>query len=153
MDSNGLPWAWITISVTAGASLITAILTAYLTSRFSKSREHEADWRRLKLARYQEFMDAASGLIEGRFTPETVVRFHDSANSIQLVASRPVLEALWDFLDVNACSNPNRNAETSSVALDKLIRAMRRDVRPRVEADPDRQFGFIRPPPNPPIHP
>lgn len=148
MDSGGIPWAWATVVVTAGVSLITAILTAYLTSRFTKSREREADWRRLKLTRYQEFVDAASGLTEGRSTPETIVRFHDAANSIQLVASLPVLEALWHFLDVNSCSNLNRTAELSNQALDKLIRAMRQDVRPIDEAEPKRPFGLIRPPPS-----
>jgi hypothetical protein len=133
--------------VTAGVSLVTAVLTAFLTARFTRLREWEADWRRLKLARYQEFVDAASGLMEGRCTDSTIVRFHDAANSIQLVASRPVLEALWRFLDVNSYRNPNRRTELSDETLDELIRAMRRDVRPTDEGEPSRRFGFIRPPP------
>lgn len=147
MDSGSLPWAWLTVGVTAGVSLITAILTAYLTARFTRRREWEADWRRLKLSRYQEFVDAASGLMEGRSTPATIVRFHDAANSLQLVASLPVLEALWRFLEVNSYNNPDRTTKLSDQTLDGLIRAMRRDVRPTAEAEPQREFGFIRPPP------
>ena len=147
MDSGGVQWAWVTVGVTAGVSLFTAILTAYLTARFTRSREWEADWRRLKLARYQEFVDAVSGLIEGRSTDATIVRFHDSANSLQLVASRPVLEALWRFLDTNSFKNTDRTTENSDQTLDDLMRAMRQDVGPTKEIDPPRRFGFIRPPP------
>jgi hypothetical protein len=147
MNGGGMGWAWATVGVTAGVSLITAILTAYLTSRFTRLREWEADWRRLKLARYQEFVDATSGLMEGRCTDATIVRFHDAANSLQLVASRPVLEALWRFLDANSYRNPDRSIELSDQALDDLMRAMRRDVRPMDEAETPQQFGFVRPPP------
>lgn len=147
MDGSGAPWAWATVGVTASVSLITAILTAFLTSRFTRRREWEADWRRLKLARYQEFIDAASQFVEGRITEATSVRFHDAANSIQLVASPSVLEALWCFLDANSFRNPKRTAEQSAQALDALVRAIRQDVRPGRDKDPARPFGFIRPPP------
>ena len=153
MDTGSLPWAWLTVGVTAGVSLITAILTAYLTARFTRHREWEADWRRLKLSRYQEFVDAASTHVEGRTTHATIVRFHDAANSLQLVASRPVLEALWLFLEVNSYSNPDRTTELSDRTLDNLIRAIRRDVRPTAEAEPGRRFGFIVPPPGTDIPP
>lgn len=137
---------WPTIMLTTGLSLATAIMTAFLTARWTQRREQEADWRKLKLIRYQDFVDATSGLIEGRSTNATIIRFHDTANSLLLVAPKPVLEALWAFFDANMATNPNR-LEEAPAALDALVRAMRRDVRPRETEEPSRQFEFIRPPP------
>ncbi|WP_374254254.1 hypothetical protein [Xanthobacter sp.] len=137
---------WPTILLTTSLSLAAAIMTAFLAARWTQRREQEADWRKLKLIRYQDFVDATSGLIEGRSTNATIIRFHDTANSLLLVAPKPVLEALWAFFDANMASNPNR-LEEAPAALDVLIRAMRRDVRPRETEETSRQFEFIRPPP------
>lgn len=148
MDSGSLPWTWLTVGVTAGVSVITAVLSAYLTARFTRRREWEADWRRLKFSRYQEFFDSLSQIMEGRSTKDTIIRFHDAANSIQLVAPKRVLEALWRFIDDNSYKNPARTTSLSDEALDILVRAMRRDLQPVKEVEPQRQFWFIRPPPD-----
>lgn len=147
MDGGSAQWAWVTVAVTASISLITAILTAFLTSRWSLRREQQADWRRLKLGRYQEFVEAASRHIEGRSSDATSIPFHDAANSLLLVAPKPVLEALWAFLDENSAKNPHRSDEGTGETFDALVRAMWRDVRPPAGEEPSRQFGFIRPPP------
>jgi len=36
----------------------------------ARRREHEADWRKLKLGQYQEFILALSGVVRERATPE-----------------------------------------------------------------------------------
>lgn len=138
---------WPTILLTTGFSLAAAILTAFLTARWTLRREQEADWRRLKLARYQDFVEASSVHIDGRSNDATSIRIHDAANAMLLVSPKPVLEALWAFLDENSVNNPRRSDEGTGRAFDALVRAMRRDVGPRAEEEPTQRFGFIRPPP------
>jgi membrane protein implicated in regulation of membrane protease activity len=56
----------LSASVSAGVAIISAIITYVLT----RKREHRADWRKLKLNQYQEFLLALSGVVRERATPE-----------------------------------------------------------------------------------
>jgi hypothetical protein len=136
-----------TIGFSAGISLITAILTAVVTSVLTRRREHQADWRRLKFAQYQEFVLALSGIVEGRATPEGHRRYTDAVNSMTLIASSPVLTALSEFQAEISFANVERSA-TKHDRLDQLFRAMRTDLHPERGAN-DLSFtlGVIGVPP------
>jgi Zn-dependent protease with chaperone function len=80
--------------LTAALSALTALVTVVVTNFFTRRREHEADWRKLKLAQYQQLIVAFSGIEKSRYTPETVRQFTDAVNALALIASPPVLRAL-----------------------------------------------------------
>jgi hypothetical protein len=80
----------VTVVFIVGISLITAILAAIVTPILARRREHQTDWRRLKLTQYQDFVLALSGIVEGRASPEAQGRYTDAVNSMALIASPPV---------------------------------------------------------------
>jgi hypothetical protein len=80
------------------ASIVVALLTAWLTSKFTARRDRESDWRKLRLDIYREWMTALSGIGIGRDTYEAHLHFADASNSMWLVASTPVLAALSSYL-------------------------------------------------------
>jgi hypothetical protein len=134
------------VVITAAASLATAVVAAIVTYWLAKRRDHESDWRKLKLAQYQEYILALSGVIAGRETPGGHRRYADAVNSMTLVAPLTVLEALQAFQAENAFNNKNRDGARLDILLNKLIRAMRNDVHPSAGKDPTaldfRLFGI-----------
>lgn len=132
----------ITVAVSAIVSVVTAIITAFATSKLAHKREHESDWRKLKLSQYQEFVLALSGIVEGRETLAAHYRFADAQNAMSLIASMSVLTALREFLDETSSDNSTRTQEKHNLLLNKLLQEMRRDSQPRGSKD-DPSYKFI----------
>ena len=132
-----------------GVTLLVAFGGGWTAHHLSARRDHESDWRKLKLTQYQEYVLALSGVIAGRDTPGAHRRYADAVNSMTLVAPRSVLEALHAFQVENAFSNKGRDSARLEVLQNALIRAMRNDVHPSGPKDPPaldfRLFGI---PPN-----
>lgn len=93
--------------ITAFAT-IAAALCAFTGSAASiyltKRKEREADWRNKKLAYYEEFFGAASGII-GVPSDVARIRFAIAVNNLHLIASHAVLKSLHAFTDEIALSN------------------------------------------------
>jgi len=124
--------------------LIGAVLTYVLTRR----KEHEADWRKLKLEQYREFVLALSGVEESRTNPVAQLRYADAINCMMLVAPAPVYRALQAYLDENSFSNANRSRAGHDRHLNSLVRAMRADTDPGGDPGGNTlQFGLRAPPP------
>lgn len=119
-------------------SVVTSIITYFLTRR----REHEADWRKLKLEQYREFVRALSGNVVNRSTAEAQERYADAVNTMTLVAPPAVLRALQSFQAYNSPSNRSKSRAEHDRALSILLRAMRIDVHPACPQDPE-DFVFI----------
>ena len=64
------------------------------------------------------------------------LRFAQSTNTVQLVASRQVIEALHAFRDEISASNVNRSPDKHDALLSTLIREMRADLGMSVESNP-----------------
>jgi hypothetical protein len=143
-ESVGLLTVAITAGVSAGSALISVVITYILTRR----REHEADWRKLKLGQYQEFILALSGIVSGRATPESHRRYADAVNSMALIAPPGVLKALRKFqLEISYINN-NRSDEHHDQLLDVLLREMRRDIEPNpISVGADFSFHLFGLPP------
>ncbi|MBN9087347.1 MAG: hypothetical protein J0J01_10610 [Reyranella sp.] len=110
--------------ITAGASLLVALASIV----FSLRREQAGDWRKVKFEHYREFMSALSGIVGADVTPEGQRRFAQACNTVQLVASKQVIEALHDFRDEISGSNPHRSKERHDALLSRLIREIRTDL-------------------------
>lgn len=84
----------------------------------------------MRLAGYQEFVRALSGIVEGRESSEAHTRYADAVNAMLLFAPPTVLDALDAFLAETSVSNPSRSLERHDQLLTALLKAMRQDVFP-----------------------
>jgi hypothetical protein len=130
----------LTTLLTASASIIGIIISAIITYFLTKRREAELEWRKLKLSHYQEFMNALSGIVTNRSSPENQARFADARNAMNLVAPPRVLTKLRAFGDqISPRAHPN--IEEHDRLLSDLLRSMRRDIHPQTPRD-SRDFMF-----------
>lgn len=132
--------------ISAGMAVVVVVLTNY----FTKGREHEADWRKMKLERYREYILALSGNVEERATTETQARYSDAVNGLLLVAPPDVLSALDAYITHTSFRNPDKNIERHYQLLNNVIRSMRKDLQPAYKGkDENLTFRLIGvPPPN-----
>ena len=115
----------VVVSVIAAASgVIVAAVSFYLT----KKKEREADWRKYKYEQYKEFVVSISGIVAGDSTPEGNRVFAKACNTLHLIGSKGVLDALHAYQDKARFSNPNHSAEKESALLSKLVWEVRRDI-------------------------
>lgn len=137
-------------TATANAVIVagTAVVVVALTNYFAKGREHEADWRKMKLERYREYILALSGTVVERDTPEAQERYSDAVNGLQLVAPPEVLLALNAFLAHTSFRNPDNNIERHDQLLSILVRSMRQDLQPAYKGkDENLTFHLLGVPP------
>jgi hypothetical protein len=106
-------------------SAFASVLGAAVSVSFSMRKEREADWRKLKFEHYREFMAALSRIVGTDATPERHLRYAQACNTVQLVASAQVINALHNFRNEIAVSNPNRSQEKHDQLLSVLIRNIR----------------------------
>jgi len=90
------------------AALISALAAIIAWSGaiiLTKGKEREALWRTKKLAYYEEFFGAASGIVGLATPPDAKVRFANAVNNLHLIASSDVISALHKFTDEIAEGN------------------------------------------------
>lgn len=85
------------------ASGVFALAGVIVTSRLAQRREHEAVWRQTKIEHYQEYLSALSAMVSGRTTAPDQDRYADAVNSLALVASPAVLDAVHAFQAEISC--------------------------------------------------
>ena len=110
--------------ISAAAGVMAAALSFYLT----KKKEREADWRKYKYEQYKEFMVSISGIVAGDSTPEGNRIFAKACNTLHLIGSKGVLNALHAYQDEVASSNPKHSAARQATLLSKLVWEIRRDI-------------------------
>ena len=112
-----------TALISAAAAVLVAALTVYLTKR----KEREAEWRAKKLAYYEEFIAAVSGIV-GKPPPEAKIRFASAVNNMHLIGSQAVINALHELCDEVAESNPNPSSENHDRVWSALVWHIRADL-------------------------
>ena len=129
-------------------TVVPVLATAFITFLLTRWREHESEWRKLKFGLYQEYLNALSGIVEGReVTPEAHARYADAINAMSLAASGKVLRALRDYQDYTSGKTLPQNINEHDRFFNALIRAMRADMFARSAADIENfQFRLISPP-------
>jgi len=114
---------WATI-ISALVALIGSAGAILLTKR----QEREAVWRAKKLAYYEEFFGAASGIV-GNSPVAAKIRFATAVNNLHLIGSASVIRALHAFTDEIAESNsPGMTKERHDELWSKLVWAIRSDL-------------------------
>ena len=132
----------LSVAITAGVSAVTALVAVVVTNFFTRRREHEADWRKLKLAQYQQFILALSGVEDGRATLDAMRQYTDAMNAMSLIAPMSVLHALRAYQAETSYKNINRSQAEHDRLLNLLVRALRADVQPSNPLD-DPAFRFM----------
>ncbi|HZT35572.1 MAG TPA: hypothetical protein VFA15_06610, partial [Nitrososphaera sp.] len=115
----------VTVAViSAAAAIVVPAISFYLT----KSKERQADWQRYKFELYKDFIQSLSGIVGTDSMPEGNKRFAAACNTLHLIASKGVLDALHDFQDEIRVSNVNRNDERHDTLLSRLEWEIREDL-------------------------
>ncbi len=110
--------------ISASAAIVVSAVSFYLT----KSKERQADWQRSKFEHYKELMQSLRGIVGTDSTPEGNKRFAQACNTLHLIASKAVREALHDFQDEIRASNPNRSTDRHDALLARLEWQIREDL-------------------------
>jgi hypothetical protein len=132
----------------AAISAAAVVGAVFISSYLSRRREHEADWRKLKLERYQEFVLALSGNVEGRSSPATQRRYSYAFNAMTLIAPEKVLIPLDAFQKHISIKNAaKRQLAEDDRLYNLLLNAMREDVHPNGSAKAAHSFVLIGVPP------
>lgn len=126
------------VVVSGTLSIFGVIITHYLIKR----RELEIREAEHKLERYKDFLASLAGIGSGYKTYEAHVNFTNAANTINLIASKEILEAVYELVDyAQTHKGESYNISDQSRILNKLILEMRRDLHPKTSKD-FRQFEF-----------
>lgn len=113
---------------TALISAIAAIIASAGAIYLTKQKEREATWRAKKLAYYEEFFAAASGIVGVTSPPDTKIRFATAVNNLHLIGSRGVIVALHSFCDEIAFSNQKRSKDRHDELWSRLVWEIRKDL-------------------------
>src|SRR5450755_4020782 len=111
--------------ISAAAAVSASSLSFYLT----KSKERQADWQRYKFELYKELVQSLSGIVGTDSSPEGNRRFASAGNTLHLIGSKGVLDALHAFQDEIRVSNTNRDDTRHDELLSRLEWEIREDLR------------------------
>ncbi len=101
----------------------------------------------MKLDLYREFIFALSGAVSGRASREVRFRYADAVNSLFLVADGNVLVALKKYQNEMDRFSREKSQTLHGELLDKLVKAMRKDICGRGLAKKcDISFRLMAPP-------
>lgn len=115
--------------LTALISALAAIIASAGAIVLTKAKEREAAWRAKKLAYYEEFFGAASGIVGDATPPDAKVRFATAVNNLHLIASAEVIKALHAFTDEIAQSNAaSMTKERHDLLWSRLVWQIRADL-------------------------
>ena len=111
--------------ISAAAAIIVPAISFYLT----KSKERQADWQRYKFEMYKEFIESLNGIVGTDWSPDGVKRFAAACNTLHLIASKIVIDALQEFQHETRSSNTDRDSERHDQLLSRLVWEIRNDLR------------------------
>lgn len=128
---------WIAL-ITSFGPIAATVATLWAT----RNSKLQLAWRKDKLHRYEELLDALSCLaIDGEDWDDANVRFAKAATTITLVAPQYVVTALMEFHDEIKFSNQNKTQQGHDDRLNLLLLAIRRDIG-TAAGDDSRTFRF-----------
>lgn len=123
---------------TALISALALVFTSAATILLTKQKERDAVWRAKKLAYYEEFIGATSGIVDQPAPSETEVRFATATNNLHLIGSPGVIRALHAYTDEIAVSNrANASAERHDILWSRLVWEIRADLNDPPSKQPD----------------
>ena len=126
---------------------VTALIVTFVASLLSRRREREADWRKLKLGYFCEYLDALSGIAsEEARTAENLARHAKAFNNLLLVGSSSVMDALDYWHKEIVLRNETPSRERHDRRFIALLSAIRRDLGQPNDTLMNRTLGLLAPP-------
>ena len=123
--------------LTAIISALAAIIASAGAIILTKQKERDAIWRAKKLAYYEEFFAAASGIVGKTAPPDAKVRFANAVNNLHLIGSLGVIKALHAFTGEIAASNSaNFTQKRHDELWSRLVWEIRSDLGDAPTKDP-----------------
>ena len=107
--------------ISAAAAIVVPAISFYLT----KSKERAADWQRYKFELYKELVTSFSGIMTSTWTPEGERRWSEATNTLHLIASPGVSQALREYQQKTKL---NISIEEHDRLLSRLFWEIRRDL-------------------------
>jgi hypothetical protein len=117
-----------------------------LVNMFTVRREREADWRKLKLNCYQDFIGALSEVVGPQPNQQAYARYANAMNNLILVAPDAVISSCYRIQDEidRGKQNGKRDVPQEFRLLLDALREIRSDVTPgtRKSSVSLRLFGY-----------
>ncbi|CAD6491217.1 MAG: hypothetical protein LAKADJCE_00081 [Candidatus Argoarchaeum ethanivorans] len=121
---------------------ILSILAATISHYFIKRRELDIRDAEHKLERYNYLLESFAGIGSGYKTYEAHVHFTNAVNTLNLIASKKVLEAVYELVDyIQTPKGESYNISDQDRITNKLILEIRRDLHSKTLKD-FKQFEF-----------
>lgn len=131
--------ALFTVLISGAFTIVGSVSAVALANFYGRKRDHEADWRKMKLEYYKEYVAAFFEATRPGSDASPRQRYEAAANNLNLVASPKVLIAHYAFQEEVSQENQNRGSLKGDSLLNSLMRAMREDCHPKPLKDP---IGF-----------
>jgi hypothetical protein len=125
----------VVVSIIAVAS---GVIVASLSYHLTKMKEREADWRKYKYEQYKEFTVALSGTVGSDSTDEGQRTYAKACNTLNLIGTKGVLDALRAFRDETGPSNPQKSLVKHDALFSRLIWEIRKDLKIPGTPKPDK---------------
>lgn len=132
---------WVAV-IGALATLITATISHF----FARRREHQLRNLQFKLDRYADFLGGFAEIGSSQKTPEAHLRIANAVNTMNLMASREVLERVYRLLDyIRSHQGESYSLAEQDEIIREIILAIRADLGDRTADLTDFPFRTISP--------
>lgn len=125
----------IAVMISSLVSGVVSFGVVAISNVLGKSREREAEWRKVKLEQYREFTASFSSVVHKGRDESSQRRYADAVNNMVLIAPPQVLKALYAFQDEISFNNTERNPSRYEELFSELVRKMRLDCFPTQPGD------------------
>ena len=133
----------IKVAIIAGLVTFAAAVIAYFLER---RREHKLKELEFRLDRYKDFLAAFAEIGSGYKTHEAHLKLANAVNSMNLIASRPVLNHVYSLIDyVQSHRGPSYSVAEQDEIIRQIILAIRDDLGQDTSAFRDFSFRTISP--------
>jgi hypothetical protein len=128
--------------ITGAFTGICGLGAVVLTQRGSRKREHESDWRKMKLEYYKEYVAAFSEASASGSNETARQRYRSAVNNLNLVAPTNILIALYAFQKQVTHIQQGNSHDDADALFNSLLHAMRNDCYPKLSKD-NPNFRFL----------
>ena len=141
--------------LTVIGTVIIAVISSYVTYRFTRKMQLEAEWRKDKLMYYSQLIESITEIMSSpRDVKKVYKQYAHAYNVISLIAPQNVANIIFEFYyaQQNAWDQEMTNEEEGKHVSDQrrrlkqLILAMRKDLRIKPSDDPDSFRNKLRSP-------
>jgi len=108
---------------------LATLIAGIITNSLQRRREHDLRNLEFKVSRYVDFLGAFGEIGSGRKSCEAHLRIANTVNSMNLIASRSVLQEVYSLFDYIGSNREASYSVVEQVAIiRRIIQAIRKDL-------------------------